>query len=282
MDSDRLLSLLKRTPLTENLSDSERQHLLEAASFSDAETGQLIFVEGSPSDYLWLLLEGGAERLQEADSGQLLLLGAVKSRETINALEFILERPYSSSLRATSPSTLLMIHRQHWQRLLSSSRVGSKLALTLVAMAQQHFERGLAATDRLLSEYHRAIAELSDLGVSKTASSGEEGSAEGDASSPWIEIQQTCDRLDKQQQILRKQLPLTAVQPTRSPSRWLPFLAGTVTGIVILGLIGAIAYAATGLGSSQQNGETSSLAIRSPQLDDGWVSPDGSGLNKVQ
>ncbi|MFP4220965.1 MAG: cyclic nucleotide-binding domain-containing protein [Phormidium sp.] len=276
MDCDRLLSLLKQTPLTENLSDSERQHLLEAASFSDAETGQLIFVEGSPSDYLWLLLEGGAERLQEADSGQLLLLGAVKSRETINALEFILERPYSSSLRATSPSTLLMIHRQHWQRLLSNSRVGSKLALTLVAMAQQHFERGLAATDTLLIDYQRAIAELSALGSSQPMSS------EGEASPLWGEIQQTCDRLDKQQQMLRKQLPLTAVQPRRSPSRWGPFLAGTVTGMVILGGVGAIVYATTGLGSSQQNEETSSLAIRSPHLDDVFVSPDRSHLNTVR
>lgn len=266
MDCDRLLSLLKQTPLTESLSDSERQHLLEAASLSDAETGQLIFVEGSPSDYLWLLLEGEAERLQEADSGQLLLLGAVKSRETINALEFILERPYSSSLRATSPSTLLMIHRQHWQRLLSSSRVGSKLGLTLVAMAQQHFERGLAATDRLLREYQTAIAGLDRL----------QKDATDNADNPvWEELSQTRDRLDKQQQILRKQLPLTAVQPRRSSSRWLPFLAGTATGMVIMAVIGAIVYAATGFGSSHKTGETSSATIRSPQLDDVVVSLGG-------
>ncbi|NMG57004.1 cyclic nucleotide-binding domain-containing protein [Geitlerinema sp. P-1104] len=268
---DRLLRRLKQTPLTANLSDSEQQQLLELSSYCEAQAGQLVFVEGSPSDHLWVLLEGEGERLQEADSGQLLLLGGVRAGETLAALDFLLERPYSSSFRATAESSLLMIHRQHWQRLLTASRVGSKLALTLVAMAQQHFEQGLAATDELLQMYQQAIAPLQPPVSSEEADDPR-----------WVQIQQSRDRLEKQQQMLRKQLPLVAVPPTRSPSRWGPFLAGTVTGMVIMGLIGAIAYAATGLGSSQQNRETSSQAIRSPQLDDGWVSSDGSGLNDVQ
>ncbi|TVR14247.1 MAG: cyclic nucleotide-binding domain-containing protein [Phormidium sp. GEM2.Bin31] len=240
---ERLLRRLKQTPLTANLSDSEQQQLLELSSYCEAQAGQLIFVEGSPSDHLWLLLEGEGERLQEADSGQLLLLGGVRAGDTLAALDFLLERPYSSSFRATAESSLLMIHRQHWQRLLTASRVGSKLALTLVAMAQQHFEQGLAATEALLQMYQQAIAPLQPP----------ESSEEGFDYSLWAQIQESRDRLEKQQQMLRKQLPLVAAQPRRSPSRWGLFLAGTVTGMVILGGVGAIVYGVTGFGSNQSS-----------------------------
>ncbi|WP_159785071.1 Crp/Fnr family transcriptional regulator [Sodalinema gerasimenkoae] len=203
---DRLLHRLKQTPLTANLSESEQQQLLELSSYCEAEAGQLVFAEGSPSDHLWLLLEGEGERLQEAESGQLLLLGGVRAGDTLSALDFLLERPYSSSLRATSDCSLFMIHRQHWQRLLNGSRVGSKLALRLVAMAQQHFEQGLAATEALLETYQQAIALLRPP----------ESSEEGVDYSLWAQIQESRDRLEKQQQMLRKQLPLATPKPTRS------------------------------------------------------------------
>ena len=139
-----------------------------------------------------------------------------------------------------------MIHRQHWQQLITASRVGSKLALTLVAMAQQHFEQGLAATDELLQMYQQAIALLQPPDSSEEA-----------AHNPrWAQIQETRDRLEKQQQRLRKQLPLVAVQPRRSPSPWGPFLAGTVTGIVIMGGLGAIAYAVGGFSSNPSSSQS--------------------------
>jgi signal transduction histidine kinase len=49
---------LKQAFLFESLSDEQRQELAEAGSLVHAEAGEILFHEGEPADFLWMLLDG--------------------------------------------------------------------------------------------------------------------------------------------------------------------------------------------------------------------------------
>jgi CRP-like cAMP-binding protein len=55
---------LRETFLTEGLTDAQLEQLVEAGTEVRFEAGDVIFEEGQPADYLWILLEGRLELLR--------------------------------------------------------------------------------------------------------------------------------------------------------------------------------------------------------------------------
>ncbi len=57
---------LRETFLTEGLTDAQLEQLAEAGTEVRFEAGDVIFEEGQPADYLWILLEGRLELLRQS------------------------------------------------------------------------------------------------------------------------------------------------------------------------------------------------------------------------
>lgn len=232
---DRHLALLKRTPLGQTFSDPELQQLLDVASISEADTGSLLFVEGSPSDNLWILLQGEAELLKQDPSGQAIVLETIPAGGLVGELGFVLNRPQIASLRATQPAVVLALHRSHFDRLVSHSRLGSKLSLRLTELAHQHLESRLEQVAEFLQDYRQALDTLGKLQAVQP---------EGDRPPTQVQLHQhlaqQTDRLNQHQQRFQQQFGVLHPQAgkSRRPVRGFRLL-GSVVGI---GAIGATAY----------------------------------------
>ncbi len=64
---------LREAFLTSGLSESERAQLLEVAEEVSFEPGQVLFVEGEPSDHLWMVLDGAIELSRQSATETIVL-----------------------------------------------------------------------------------------------------------------------------------------------------------------------------------------------------------------
>lgn len=228
---DRLLTLLNRTQLGQAFSEGELQQLLEIASVSEAEAGSLLFVEGSPSENLWILLSGEGELLKNDTSGQTTSLEKVPAGVTIGELGFVLNLPQLASLRTTQPSLVFALHRTHFDRLVETTRLGSKLALRLTELAHKHLEQRLLQTANFLQDYQQALDSLYQVQTADPETT--------DLASLRANLASQSDRLSQNQSRLQQQLYPIVPHPVKSRRPRVPLILGSVVGI---GAIGAATY----------------------------------------
>ncbi|MBP0001623.1 MAG: cyclic nucleotide-binding domain-containing protein [Cyanobacteria bacterium SID2] len=224
---NRVSTLLKYTTLGRNFSDAEIQKLLELGTICEADTGSLLCVEGTPSDSLFVLLEGEAELLKNDSDGQQVVLGTVSQGETIGEIGLVLDYPRLGSVRTTRPSQVFVLHRTEFDRLFHSSRVGIKLSLRLSELAHRHLQTLVEGTSRLVADYAEALEALDRL---------RNMSPESDTLALREALAVQSDRLRQQQHQLKHQLfqLQTQREQTRTLNRGLQITLGVVVGIAAI------------------------------------------------
>ncbi len=119
---------LKKIPLFSDLAEDDLNRLCEMVEEVQLNAGEILFTEGSPGDYAYVIKEGEIEILK-ASGGRDVLLAVRKPGDVIGEMSILESAPRFATVRARTDSLLLAIGHTQLQRLLdaSSSAVRSLL-----------------------------------------------------------------------------------------------------------------------------------------------------------
>ncbi len=111
---------LKKVPLFADLSPADLELLGDMIEEIHLQAGELLFAEGSEGEMAYVLKEGQIEILKDSGGNEVLL--AVRGPgEVIGEMALLESYPRIVSARAQSESTLLAIHKEQVDQLLSTS-----------------------------------------------------------------------------------------------------------------------------------------------------------------
>ena len=110
---------LQTIPLFANLSLTQLGWIGSALETRSYQTGEDIFVQGSPADGMLTLLSGQAVLFQTAEDGAQQVLASLAAHQTINQEALFTAAVQSATLRAAQPVTILQLTREKFLTLLA-------------------------------------------------------------------------------------------------------------------------------------------------------------------
>ncbi|GAB4581994.1 MAG: hypothetical protein Fur0022_47460 [Anaerolineales bacterium] len=126
-----MYSFLKKIPIFAEMPDEDLERLCEIAEEIVLPTGEVLFQEGSPGDMAYVIKEGQLEILKQSGARELLL--AVRTTgDVIGEMALLEDFPRTATVRAKSPTTLITIHKDHFNHLLDISPSASRALLNTV------------------------------------------------------------------------------------------------------------------------------------------------------
>src|SRR5277367_4216211 len=175
-DSPELRAAIRATSAFRDLSDANIALLIEAAELNDFEPGAILMVQGEPSDYAMLILEG--EVTVTADSARgAIPISTLHAPSLVGELGSLAQLPRSATARAHTPVTALRLGRS---ALIEVARATPSLLIDVIARMGERlrafngavslYTEALGALERhelepaLLEELRNPIPGLADFG----------------------------------------------------------------------------------------------------------------------
>ena len=135
-----IIKLFEKSDLLAGMAD-ELKSLRTAGSIKNMSNGELLFTEGEPGKYFYLLIEGGIRLFKTSLSGQEVDIRLVKPGE-IFAEVIIFERDiYPVSAIAVMPSTVFAVNRIVFNDLLTDKSFRKKFIINLMQKQRYLAER---------------------------------------------------------------------------------------------------------------------------------------------
>lgn len=149
-DLDTLLALLTGVELLADLEGPELRQLTGHLLARDYAPGATIFSEGDPGDFLGLLVEGEVRIFKEANDQQARTVAVEHHSRAIGEMALIDGEPRSASCVAVKATRLLVLTREHFDRL---GRERPVLALKLTLRIARLISRRLRMTSGRLVDF---------------------------------------------------------------------------------------------------------------------------------
>jgi CRP/FNR family transcriptional regulator, cyclic AMP receptor protein len=152
------LAILRRLPLLRGISDEAVAQLAASAHVVTAPRGQVLFVEGDPSDRLYVVLSGRIRIFRTGADGAELVLSYLTAGESIGELSVIDELPRSASASVVERARLITVPAGRMRDLL----VGHPEAMLAVAKDLARTVRRLtgATADLVFLDLRQRVAKL--------------------------------------------------------------------------------------------------------------------------
>jgi CRP/FNR family cyclic AMP-dependent transcriptional regulator len=114
--------------------------------------GSTIFMEGQPSEGVYLLCDGRVKLSTYSEEGRAIILRIAEAGEVLGSCAVISGTPYEKTAQATEPCRVSFIKRS-----------------SFLDFVQTHHEAALNALKQLSSNYHKAHLQICSLGLSASA-----------------------------------------------------------------------------------------------------------------
>ena len=111
-------AFLERTLLFSQLSPADRQAVAAELSFVNVAAGATVIRQGDEGDVLGIVYAGGVEVVQETEAGDTVPLGRLGPGDVFGEIALLDRVPRTSSVRCTVPTSLLVLSRSAFERLL--------------------------------------------------------------------------------------------------------------------------------------------------------------------
>jgi CRP-like cAMP-binding protein len=132
------VSVLARTELFQGVDEGTRARIAERAIARVFERGQLLFIQGAPSDKLFVLARGAVKVYASSRGGDIVELVRHHAPTVIGLIGLLDGHPHSTTAEALERSTLLVIPRSELLGLVrSEGHVAEALARALGVIARR-------------------------------------------------------------------------------------------------------------------------------------------------
>lgn len=135
MHKHELIPKLERITMFEQLRRDEYRMLADYLVGQRVDEGAVIFREGEKTAHMCLLLEGKLEVLKDAHVGDPRKITDVTPGKLIGEMSVVDGQPYSATVVATEPSTLVLLSRENLSRICEERpRIGNKILFKIAHM----------------------------------------------------------------------------------------------------------------------------------------------------
>ena len=143
-------ALIRAVPMFADLSDDEAEELWRSAERVKTAAGEVIIVEGTPGDRLYIVLSGTLEVVKR-EGGRDITLATRRTGEVLGEMSLLEQTPRTASVRATEASELLAIGPEAFRRLLERRPGAATTLLRTVVGRLRSTEASLVQADKLAS-----------------------------------------------------------------------------------------------------------------------------------
>jgi CRP/FNR family transcriptional regulator, cyclic AMP receptor protein len=130
MSQHELLSALKEIAITDHLSESELQAILQDGRYSEYDKGHYVFREGEATDTIFLLISGVVKLTKEASQGREVLKSVVHPKAILGELSVLFDATRKSNAVVMSP--IVGVYEVSAQLILKLIKNNNELALSFV------------------------------------------------------------------------------------------------------------------------------------------------------
>jgi CRP-like cAMP-binding protein len=135
-------SVLARTELFQTVDEATRTRIAERAVARVYERGQLVYLQGAPSDKLFVLASGAVKVYVSSRGGDIVELVRHHAPTVIGVVGLLDGHPHSATAEALERSTLLVIPRSELLRLIrSEGQVAEALVRAIGTIARRTFQQ---------------------------------------------------------------------------------------------------------------------------------------------
>ncbi|MEP7356820.1 MAG: ATP-binding protein [Anaerolineales bacterium] len=132
------IEFLRRLPLFAGLGETDLERLYAQAQAMELAPGDLLIEEGAPGEALFVLIDGELQ-VTKRSGAQDVKVDVRSPGAVIGEMSLLDNSPRSASVRAISPSHLLMISKEVFERVLSTSPSAALATLhTIVTRLRQN------------------------------------------------------------------------------------------------------------------------------------------------
>jgi CRP/FNR family transcriptional regulator len=153
---DKNLRLLRKVPFFEPLGEEELRSILPFLKEKTYKKNQIIFHEGEPGLYLFMIRSGNVKIYKLSEDGKEKILGVFGADDFFAELPLLDGGKYPASAETLSPATVICLSRGNFMKILSDHpQIMSKIH-EIVGSRLRHFTS--MVTDLTLKDASRRLA----------------------------------------------------------------------------------------------------------------------------
>lgn len=146
----KLCRMLKKTKMFESLSALEVETLAEYMEGYTAEKGTAIFIEGAPTGFMCILIEGKLEIFKDSGRGSTKKITEIGPGTSIGEMSIIDGLPRSATTLAVTPVMLVILTQENLQRLIEEH---PQLSAKVLWRSAQVMSQRLRKASSILADY---------------------------------------------------------------------------------------------------------------------------------
>lgn len=135
-----IIKLFEKSDLFAGMAD-ELKNLRTAGSIKNMSHGELLFTEGEPGNYFYLLMDGGIRLFKTSPAGQEVDIRLVKPGEIFAEVIIFEQDMYPVTAMAVMPSTVFAMNRTVFNNLLTDKSFRKKFIINLMQKQRYLAER---------------------------------------------------------------------------------------------------------------------------------------------
>jgi CRP-like cAMP-binding protein len=153
--SKAIIDLLISIPIFDALKSDELRLATRYMNLMDVNPQEIIFKEGDKGTYVCFVVDGALEVIKGADTGHQVTIATLGKNRSIGEMAVIDDFPRSATVRAQKPSTLLILTREGFEKILDEHpRTGVKILKGLARLLSQNLRK----TSSRLADYMLPIS----------------------------------------------------------------------------------------------------------------------------
>ncbi len=115
------INILKKIPIFSRLSEAEMRNIIAVSSTAKFRNREIIFVENSPGDILYIILKGKVLIYKTTEEGKIKTLAILSESDFFGEMSILSPAPRSASAKALGNVELLQLYAQDFHRILKDN-----------------------------------------------------------------------------------------------------------------------------------------------------------------
>ena len=147
---DTIVDFLIHMPMFDSLCVEELEIVSKQMKAVEVDAGEVVFREGDRGDFVCFVVDGSLEVLKQAGTGDPVVLSRLRRNSSIGEMAVIDEFLRSATVKAITKSTLVLLSRRAFDRILNDQPI---IAINMLKGISRLLSLNLRKTSSRLADY---------------------------------------------------------------------------------------------------------------------------------